>query len=256
MARNGCPKLSIVIPAYNEQFRIGGSLKKINEFLLDASFPAEILVVDDGSTDHTYRVLQQIKPDMAVPIRFIRFPENRGKGAAVREGILTADGECILFTDADLSTPIAELLTLLHHLHEEEADIVIGSRALPGSTITVRQNPLRQLSGKIFNLLIRLLTRLPFRDTQCGFKLFRRSIARELFADLSVTGFAFDVEILFHATRRGCKILEIPVTWANSEGSRVRFFRDSLRMFANIVRLRWSVRKKRRLPAGTRDDRP
>ncbi|MBN2429849.1 MAG: glycosyltransferase family 2 protein [Acidobacteria bacterium] len=245
MAPNGCPKLSIVIPAYNEQFRIGGSLKKINEFLLDASFPAEILVVDDGSADLTHRVLQQIKPDMAVPLRIIRFPENRGKGAAVREGVLAAQGECILFTDADLSTPIVELLTLLTRLGQEEADIVIGSRGLPDSNITVRQNPLRQLSGKIFNRLIRLLTRMPFRDTQCGFKLFRQEVARELFSELSFPGFAFDVEILFHAGRRGYKVLEVPVTWANSEGSRVRFFRDSLRMFSNLVRLRWSARKPR-----------
>jgi len=237
--------LSIVIPAYNEGSRIGGSLEKINDFLLNTSYSAEILVVDDGSVDDTFRTIQKFQTISAVPLRVIRFKKNRGKGAAVQKGVLEAYGDCILFSDADLSTPIAEVENLLTTMQTENADIVIGSRGLKESNITIRQNQIRQLSGKIFNILLRMITRMPFKDTQCGFKLFRRKCARDLFSELTVMDFAFDVDILYRALLKGYNIIEAPITWANSEGSRVRFFKDSFKMFAGLIRIRRAYRHLR-----------
>jgi dolichyl-phosphate beta-glucosyltransferase len=240
----GTPFLSIIIPAYNEECRLGGSLEKINHYLLESSYQTELVVVDDGSSDHTFRTAQRYQTSSVVPMRLIQLPSNQGKGAAVKTGMLAADGEHLLFSDADLSTPISEVERLLEQMRAEKADIVIGSRGLPESDIIVKQSFPRQLSGKIFNLLIRLVTRMPFRDTQCGFKLFRKDIGQELFTEMTTSNFAFDVEILYRAWLKGYSILEVPVSWANSEGSRVSFLSDPIRMFLTLIKMRFSFRKE------------
>lgn len=231
-------RLSVVIPAYNEEARIGRTLARVAEYLAGRDYAAEILVVDDGSTDGTREVAAGALAAGPVPLRLLALPANRGKGAAVREGVLAARGEIILFSDADLSTPIEEAARLLERQRETGADAVLGSRALPDSRITRPQGRLRQLAGKTFNLMVRLLTGLPFRDTQCGFKLFRAPVARELFARLREERFAFDVEIVYRAVRRGLRVIEAPVEWADDRRSRVRFFRDSARMAVALLRIR------------------
>jgi glycosyltransferase involved in cell wall biosynthesis len=230
--------LSVVIPAYNEEARIGCTLERVSGYLEGRDYAAEILVVDDGSADGTREVAGRTMAGSAVPFRLLALPANRGKGAAVREGVLAARGEFVLFSDADLSTPIEEADRLLARQRETGADAVLGSRALPDSRITRPQGRLRQLAGKTFNRMVRLLTGLPFRDTQCGFKLFRAAVARELFSRLEEERFAFDVEIVYRAMRRGCRVIEVPVEWADDRRSRVRFFRDSARMAVALLRIR------------------
>lgn len=230
--------LSVVIPAYNEEARIGRTLSRVAEYLAGRDYAAEILVVDDGSSDATRDVAGRALENSPVPFRVLALPANRGKGAAVREGVLAARGEFILFSDADLSTPIEEADRLLARQRDTGADAVLGSRALPDSRITLPQGRLRQLAGKTFNLMVRLLTGLPFRDTQCGFKLFRGPAARELFSDLREERFAFDVEIVYRAVHRGRKVVDVPVEWADDRRSRVRFLRDSSRMAVALLRIR------------------
>jgi dolichyl-phosphate beta-glucosyltransferase len=231
--------LSVVIPAYNEEARIGGTLARVAEYLAGRDYAAEIFVVDDGSTDGTREVAAAAGAAAgAVPFRLLALPANRGKGAAVREGVLAARGEFILFSDADLSTPIEEAARLLERQRETGADAVLGSRALPDSWITRPQGRLRRLAGKTFNRMVRLLTGLPFRDTQCGFKLFRGPVARELFSRLREERFAFDVEIVYRAVHRGLRVIEVPVEWADDRRSRVRFLRDSARMAVALLRIR------------------
>lgn len=230
--------LSVVIPAYNEEARIGRTLARVAEYLAGRDYASEILVVDDGSTDGTREVAGRAMAAAAVPFRLLALPANRGKGAAVREGVLAARGEFVLFSDADLSTPIEEADRLLARQRESGAAAVLGSRALPDSRITRPQGRLRQLAGKTFNLMVRLMTGLPFRDTQCGFKLFLGPVAQEIFARLKEERFAFDVEIVCRAVRRGYRVIEAPVEWADDRRSRVRFFRDSSRMAVALLRIR------------------
>lgn len=232
------PSIAIVIPAYNEEARLGRSVDDITAFFRQRQWPHTIRVVDDGSADGTVALVESIMARGGVPLELLRLDRNRGKGAAVRRGVLASTEELILFSDADLSTPIADVDLLLQAMEASTADGAIGSRGLKTSRITHPQGKLRQLSGKTFNLLVRLLTGLPYRDTQCGFKLFRHDCAHSLFSSLEIEDFTFDVEILYRARIQGYHILEIPVSWANSEGTRVRFFRDSLRMLRNLVRIR------------------
>jgi dolichyl-phosphate beta-glucosyltransferase len=226
--------LSVVVPAYDEEERIGPSLAAIGSYLGSKPFSSEVIVVDDGSGDRTAEVAAAAR---GIPSRVIRLERNRGKGRAVREGVLAAAGEVILFSDADLSTPITELDKFLPRL-ERGDDVVIGSRALADSVIEVRQSRPRETMGKAFNLLVRILVLRGFRDTQCGFKAFRRAAAMDLFSRLRTTGFAFDVEILMLARRLGCRVAEVPVVWRNSPSSRVRLVRSSWRMLRELLKIR------------------
>jgi dolichyl-phosphate beta-glucosyltransferase len=228
--------LSIVVPAYNEADRIGPSLAAIARYLEGKSFASEVIVVDDGSEDRTAEEARKAV-DPLPHGRVLSREKNIGKGYSIREGVLVSGGRVILFTDADLSTPIGEFDKFLPLL-ERGDDIVIGSRALPDSVIEVRQSRLRETMGKTFNLLVRTFVLRGFRDTQCGFKAFRRPAAKDLFARLRTKGFAFDVEVLVLAREMGYRISEVPVVWRNSPSSRVRLARSSWRMLGELWRIR------------------
>ncbi len=231
--------LSIVIPAYNEEQRLPGTLRAIAAYLETKALDfVEILAVDDGSRDRTAEVVRQAAA--ADPrIRLLQNPGNRGKGYAVRHGMREARGEWVLFTDADLSAPIEDLDRLEEAVERERADGAIGSRALDRRLVLKHQSALRELSGRFFNLVMRLITGLPYRDTQCGFKLFRRDVAQCVAARQRSDGFGFDVEILFIARRHGYRILEVPVRWANVEGTKVSLLKG-LAAFLDPLRVRWN----------------
>lgn len=237
--------MSIVIPAYNEARRIEKSLEKIRQYLDSHSFLSELIVVDDGSTDETPHQLGDTAAQWGI-LRILRNEPNRGKGYSVRRGVLEARGKYVLFTDADLSTPIEEVDRLLEVLESLEADAVVGSRALNRSMIGVRQPRFRELSGILFNVLVRLFTGLSLSDTQCGFKLFRRESTQRAFQLQTVDGFGFDPEVLFLIKRSGGRIIEVPVRWNNDPATKVRFLRDSSVMFWDLVRLRWRHGKNSR----------
>ena len=230
------PALSIVIPAFNEAERLGASLEKIIQFLKARGEPSEIIVVDDGSTDGTGKVARSLDyPDLEV----LENRTNRGKGFSVRKGCLEARGQWVLFTDADLSTPIEELETLIR-ARGEGTDVVIGSRAIDRSKILVHQSRRRELGGIVFNRFVRIMLRLPIADTQCGFKLFHKDRCAPIFELQKIHGFGFDPEILYLARKRGLVIQEVPVVWRNDPASKVRFVQDALTMFVNLVQIRWN----------------
>ncbi len=232
------PYLSIVMPAYNEQNRVAGSLEKVSEWMKSKLFDVELILVDDGSSDRTPAVLEEFQ--QKIPgVRVLRNKPNRGKGFSVRRGVLEARGEFVLFTDADLSAPIEEADKLLAAVETSGADAAIGSRALQRELIGVHQPWTREFSGRCFNLLVRAITGLKLRDTQCGFKLFRRQTTRRAFELQQVEGFGFDPEILFLIARRGGKIQEVAVRWNDNPATKVHFLRDSTRMFLDLVVLRW-----------------
>lgn len=228
--------LTVVVPAYNEEKRIGFSLFRIKDYLQSRKIGAEIIVVDDGSIDRTGEVAREILADYP-EFSLINFPVNRGKGAAVRAGMLQARGELVLFTDADLSTPIEELEKFLP-LAREGYEVIIGSRALPDSIIKERQSWWREHLGKCFNLLVRLLVLKGFKDTQCGFKLFRKEAARDIFSRLETEGFTFDVEVLLLARKLGYRIAQLPVVWVNHPETRVRLVSGSLKMLGELIKIR------------------
>ncbi len=236
------PYLSIVVPSYNEEKRLLPTLTSILAYIDARKLPAEVIVVDDGSVDRMADLVEAARRDEP-RIRLIRFPANRGKGAAVREGALAASGSLVLISDADLSTPIEEFDRLLARMRETSSDVVIGSRALPTSNIEVPQPFFRVLMGKVFNLLIRTATGLEFRDTQCGFKLVDREKTAPIFRKMVVDRFAFDVELLALARLAGLRILEEPVTWRNSADSRVTPIRSSWNMLLDVLRLRRRIRR-------------
>jgi glycosyltransferase involved in cell wall biosynthesis len=231
--------LSVVIPAYNEASRLPASLERLRAFA--RSFPSmEVLVVDDGSRDATAEIAQQIGRDWSPDgplLRVLRNPGNRGKGWSVRHGMLEAAGEWLLFTDADLSTPIEEVFTLLEEARKG-FDVVIGSRALRPDLVGVHQSLLREGAGKFFNVVMRVVLGLPFRDTQCGFKLVRQEAAREIFSRQRIEGFGFDAEVLYLARKLGFRAAEIPVRWNNMEGTKVSML-SGLDAFADLLRIRW-----------------
>ena len=231
------PQVSIVVPAYNEAARIGESIRKIEEFLKNMPWTAEVIVVDDGSRDDTAAVVRSMNFS---GLRVLRNDPNRGKGFAVKTGVLDALGEYVLFTDADLSAPIDELEKLLEAAKEQRADVVIGSRAVDRSYIEKHQSRGRELGGIVFNLMVKTILGLKIHDTQRGFKLFRRSKAIPVFERMTITGFGFDPELLFLSKRAKLKILELPVRWSHAEGSKIRFMRDSVRMFSDLIRIRWN----------------
>jgi dolichyl-phosphate beta-glucosyltransferase len=229
--------LSIVIPAYNEERRLPATLATVAAFL-DARQPAfaEVLVVNDGSRDATAQVVRDFAATDA-RVRLLENPGNRGKGYAVRHGMREARGAWVLFTDADLSAPIAEFDKLAAAIEAANADGAIGSRALDRSLIGVRQSAFRELSGRFFNLVMRLVTGLPFRDTQCGFKVFSRAAASAVASRQRIEGFGFDVEILYIAQKHGFRILEVPVRWDNAEGTKVSLW-NGLQAFLDPLDVR------------------
>ena len=230
--------LSVVIPAYNEEKTVLDALTRVDAYRKIKGQVWEVIIVDDGSTDRTaVRVQDFIASSGLTQIKLLSFDKNRGKGAAVRAGMLEACGEYALLTDTDLSSPIKEVDKLIHKINQG-VDIAIGSRVKRARGCDVRQSFKRALSGRIFNFFVRLLVMRGIRDTQCGFKCFRRIAAHDLFASQKLDGFSFDVEILYLARKKGYKISEVPVMWAQARESKVSLFRDSFRMLGDLFRIK------------------
>lgn len=237
-------KVSVIIPAYNEAVRLGESLKTVLAYLNEQEYKSELIVVDDGSTDATAMVAEDILQETGkVSSHVIRYEENRGKGYAVRTGLLAAQGDIALFSDADLSTPITEMPKMIDPILDGELDVTFGSRALDRSLIGVHQPWRREQGGRVFNLIVRLSTRLPFWDTQCGFKAFRMSVCRPIVESATIDRFGFDVELLYVAYFAGLRLKEIPVRWDHNEGSKVNVLRDSRRMFSEVQIIRRQAKK-------------
>ena len=237
------PELSIVIPAYNEQERIGASVEKILSFISDSQTDTELIVVDDGSADRTAETARDIFGRFpAISARVIRYDKNRGKGFAVKTGLDAAAAPIALFSDADLSTPITEAEKLIEPIRRGDVDVAFGSRALDRSLIGTHQPWRREQGGKVFNLIVRLSTGMPFWDTQCGFKAFQLEKFRPLLPLMRIDRFGFDVEFLYVAYRSGLGLKEIPVRWDNDDRSKVSFLNDSVRMFGEVLQIRRNAR--------------
>ena len=232
--------LSIVIPAFNEERRLPKAIEQIGSYLSARPLRAEIIVVDDGSSDATPKLIESYRGRYP-ELRLIPNGRNHGKGYSVRHGVLEARGQIVLFTDADLSTPIEETDKLLVALGEKGYDGAIGSRALDSSLIEVHQSAFREQAGAMFNRLVRGITGLEFSDTQCGFKAFRRNPARIIFEQQRIERFGFDPEILFLAKRHGLRVAEIPVRWSHDAGTKVNVIGDGLRMFLDLLVIRWNA---------------
>lgn len=247
---NEAPSLSIVIPAYNEGERLGPSLDRILTFC-QHPWDAEVIVVDDGSKDQTSAIVGNYARKSGGIIRLLENPGNRGKGYSVRNGVLNSNGDVILFTDADLSAPIEEAAKLIAAI-ENGADIAIGSRWARSELQTQRQSLPRQVLGRAFNGLLRILLGLDFKDTQCGFKAFRRQAAKTLFPLQRIERWGFDPEILFLARKWGFRVAEVPVRWGHDTRTRISPLVDGSRMVADMLRIRWySVTGKYSEPAVT-----
>ena len=234
------PHLSVVIPAFNEQDRLPASLERIDAYLRTQGIDGEILVVDDGSSDKTAELAGEFMKDHRG--RVFSLAENQGKGAAVRRGVFESQGRWVLMTDADLSAPIEEHLKLATTARDDDADIVIASRGLADSQIEIHQAWVRETMGKTFNVLIRGMTGLSFRDSQCGFKLMDRKRVLPLFEKMVIDRFAFDIELLYVAVRFGLSVREIPVVWRNEPDSRVNVLTDPINMLWDVARVRWRFR--------------
>lgn len=235
--------LSIVIPAYNEVTRIRRSLDAVLGFLQTQPYRAEIIVVDDASSDETAGRVSEYIPkfhEAGHDLRVLTNKPNRGKGYSVKRGLTEARGEIVLFSDADFSSPITEAPKLIDPIAEGRADVTFGSRALNRELIGVHQPLLRDFGGRVFNLFMKTITGLKFKDTQCGFKAFRREPALPVFKLQRIERFGFDPEVLYIAKKRGLRLLEVPVIWNDSEGSKVSYFRDSINMFTDLIRIRLS----------------
>lgn len=232
-------KYSFIIPAYNEGARLGATLDRVLSYIAAQGWDAEVLVVNDGSRDNTANLVQ-VCAQTHRKLRLIENPGNRGKGYSVRNGMLQATGEILVFSDADLSSPIEEANKLFAAL-DAGADIAIGSRWLQPDTQTHRQSPLRQFYGRLFNLALRVLLGLNFKDTQCGFKAFTRSSAHTIFPQQRIERWGFDPELLYLARRAGLKVTEVPVAWAHVEGTRISPLRDGIRMFGEVLKIRWNA---------------
>jgi len=226
--------LSIVIPAFNEARRLGPTLRRVVDYLRQDGAEYEVLVVDDGSTDATAEVAEELAPE---GVRVLRQEVNRGKGAVLKVGVLASRGREVLLVDADLSTPIEDLEKLRPRL--AEAELVLGSRSVVGSDIVRHQPFYRETMGRVFNLIVQMAGVRGLRDTQCGFKLLDGAVARRLFSELTVQRFAYDVELVWLARRHGYRVVEVGVRWADSPSSKVNPFTDSFRMFWDVLALRW-----------------
>lgn len=236
--------LSIVIPAYNESERLGATLKEVLQYIQANKLEAELIVVDDGSKDNTAEIAREICEEFAdIETKVIRYEENRGKGFAVKTGFLAAKGDIALFSDADLSTPISELQKLVEPIKLGKYDVAFGSRALDRSLIGVHQPWRREQSGKVFNLIVRTLTGMPFWDTQCGFKAFNLKKFRPLLDVMKIERFGFDVEFLYVANYHKLRLKEIPVRWDHCEGTKISFLRDSRKMFFEVNQIRSNAKK-------------
>lgn len=231
------PYLSVVIPAFNEADRIGPTLDAVDAHLRTASYAYEIIVVDDGSTDATAVVVNQ-RVQSIPHLSLMRLPKNSGKGAAVRAGLLAAQGQWRLFTDADNSTSIEQVEKLL--AHTDQYDVIVGSRQVAGADVAIKQGLLRETLGAIFRTITHLIVPLPIRDTQNGFKLFSAEAAERVFTHLSTVGWSFDVEALRRAQKLGLRIIEVPIVWKNDGRSRVRV-RHMPRMLLDLFAIRWYV---------------
>lgn len=231
------PELSIVIPAFNEELRLPATLERIAAYLKDNHRDAEVLVVDDGSKDRTAAVAESFH-DKIPTLRVVPNGVNRGKGYSVRHGVQEARGGIVLFTDADLSAPIEEADKLVGAL--QHFDVAIGSRAVNRSLITVHESPFREFAGIVFNKIVRLVLRLPFVDTQCGFKAFVRERCQIIFEQQTIERFGFDPELLYLARHHRLRAVEIPVRWGHSPATKVNMMRDSLQMFLDVFVIRWN----------------
>ena len=232
------PELSIVIPSFNEELRLPVTLAQVSAYIRASKRETEVIVVDDGSTDRTADVANSFRGEIQ-RLRVVANKKNRGKGYSVRHGMLEARGRVVLFTDADLSAPIDETDKLLAALADH--DVAIGSRALNRSLISVRQSVFRESAGIIFNFIVRAILRLPFVDTQCGFKAFRRERCRVIFQQQRIERFGFDPELLYLARHHGLSTVEIPVRWAHSPATKVSMWRDSIQMFLDVFIIRWNA---------------
>lgn len=230
---------SIVIPAYNEEARIGATLAEVLRSIDAHAWNAEVLVVDDGSTDATTQIVKTVAARCPY-LRLLANETNRGKGYSVRRGMLHAAGEIVLFTDADLSSPIDEATRLFAAIREG-ADVAIGSRWLAQSRQTIRQPLYRRFFGRCFNLVTRAIMRLPFADTQCGFKAFTRPAAQAIFQLQRIERWGFDPEILFIARKRGYSVREVPVSWGHDQRTRISYLKDGLQMLKELLLIRWNA---------------
>jgi dolichyl-phosphate beta-glucosyltransferase len=237
---NRLPPFSIVIPCFNEADRIGGTALATIDYLTANSPESELVIVNDGSTDATSSIAKSVLAEARVQTRLLENFPNRGKGAAVRTGLLAATKPIGLFFDADLSTPLSETPKVIEPIASGDVDLAFGSRALDRKLIGVHQPWRREQAGRVFNVVVRLATGMPFWDTQCGFKAFRLDVCRPILEKARINGFAFDVELLFLAYRAGVRLREVPVRWNHAEGSKVRVIHDSLRMLREVIALRTS----------------
>lgn len=228
---------SIVIPAYNERERISATLDRVLAYIAEQNWRAEVVVVNDGSRDNTAEIVERYAAQHAI-VRLVENPGNRGKGYSVRNGMLNAEGDVLLFSDADLSSPIEEAVKLFEAI-EHGADVAIGSRWMRAELQTERQPLLRQIYGRLFNIFLRVVLRLKEKDTQCGFKAFTRRAANEIFPRQKVERWGFDPELLFLARKLGFRTVEVPVRWAHDDRSKINPVRDGIRMATDVLRVRW-----------------
>lgn len=230
------PIFSIIIPAYNEATRLPASLQQIRQYMEAKGNAFEIIVIDDGSQDKTREIVSQFFSEFPCG-RLLINESNRGKGYSIRRGMLEASGNFVLFTDADLSTPINQIEKLIFALNSG-CEVAIGSRSIHGAQVKVHQPIYREAMGKIFNKFVRLLVIHGLIDTQCGFKSFKKSCVKPIFSRQLIDGFCFDVEVLLIARKLGYKIKEVPMVWLNSPASKVNALKDSLKMFIDLLRIR------------------
>ncbi|MCP5041260.1 MAG: glycosyltransferase family 2 protein [bacterium] len=229
------PSVSLIVPMYNESARIALPLREMAEFLEHQPYSSELILVDDGSTDDTVRVAAEVAESLGQPIRLIRYEENRGKGYALKVGFDAARGQRLVFSDCDLSTPIAELPRFLSAL--ERAEIAIGTRRAEGAKVVRHQPWLRENLGRVFTFIVRV-TIAPVSDATCGFKAFRRDVGKELFSRSRIDDWSFDAELLLNARQRGYRWVEVPVQWLDQEGTKVKLLRDILVTLWGIVKIR------------------
>jgi dolichyl-phosphate beta-glucosyltransferase len=248
------PELSIIIPSYNEELRLPATLSRIAAYTRSSNRPTEVIVVDDGSRDNTIAAAEKFRTEIP-NLRVISNGQNRGKGYSVRHGMQEARGDIVLFTDADLSAPIEEVEKLLPAMKLNE--VAIGSRAMDRSQITVHESHFREFAGIVFNKIVRLILRLPFVDTQCGFKAFRRIPCQIIFEQQTIERFGFDPELLYLARHHGLRSAEISVRWGHSPATKVSMLRDSIQMFIDVFIIRWNSltgkyrRQKQPIPQST-----
>ncbi|SRR6266536_1528171 len=233
------PRYSIIIPAYNEGARLGATLDRVLSCVSSRNWDAEVIVVNDGSRDNTPDLVRAHSSEHP-NLRLLENPGNRGKGYSVRNGILNANGEVLLFSDADLSSPLEEAVKLFAAI-EAGADIAIGSRWVQPELQAHRQSRLRQFYGRIFNVALRLFLGLGFKDTQCGFKAFTHQAAQTIFPLQRIERWGFDPELLFLARKAELKVREVGVVWSHAEGTRISPLRDGIRMFLEVLQIRWNA---------------